>query len=81
MKKIPIINENDLNALVEESLKNEGVLTTPTEYSQMLINVKGVSINNTPRKDGRYQGYIIDNGIKRYIYGKTKEEVAIKIKE
>lgn len=79
--KIPIIDEKDLNLLIEQALKNEGVLTAPTEISQMIINVKGVSINATPRKDGRFQGYLIDENNKKYVYGKTREEVAIKIKE
>ena len=80
MSKIPLIDENDLNALIEEALKGGGVLATPKETSQMLIQMRGISINSKPRKDGRYQGYIEDNG-KHYVYGRTKEEVAIKIKE
>ena len=80
MKKIPIINEKDLDALIKEAIKNEGVLTAPTGYCQMLINIKGVSINAKPRKDGRFQGYIKENGQKYYFYGKSKDEVAFKIK-
>lgn len=79
--KIPIINEKDIEKLIELALKNEGVLTAPTELSQMIINVKGVSINSKPRKDGRYQGYLLDNGVKKYVYGKTREEVALILKE
>ena len=80
MPKIPIIDENDINSLIELALKNDGALTAPKEISQMLLNVKGVSINAKPRKDGRYQGYVIENGIKKYVYGKTKNEVTEKIK-
>lgn len=80
MSKIPLIDEDDLNALIEEALKGGGILATSKEVSQMLINMQGVSICSKPRKDGRFQGYIEDNG-KHYVYGRTKEEVAIKIKE
>lgn len=45
----------------------------------MLIKLKGVSVNSTPRADGRYQGYATLNGEKRYFYGKTKKEVEDKI--
>lgn len=45
----------------------------------MLIQLKGVSVNSTPRSDGRYQGYAILNGEKRYFYGRTKKEVEDKI--
>lgn len=79
-KRIPIIEEKDIEKLLELALKNEGVLTAPTELSQMLINVKGVSINSKPRKDGRFQGYIISENQKKYVYGKTKDEVAMQLK-
>ncbi len=79
-KKIPIIDEKNINALLDLALKNEGVLTAQTELSQMLINVNGVSINSKPRKDGRYQGYVIEDERKKYVYGKSKEEVAERIK-
>ena len=47
----------------------------------MNINVPGISINSKPRSDGRYQGYIVDGGIKKYIYGRSTNEVIMKIKE
>ena len=75
--KIPILDEKDLNALIEEAIKGNGVLATPTELSQMIINLPGVSINSKPRKDGRFQGYIVDKNGRTYAYGKTLEEVAI----
>lgn len=78
--KIPILDEKDLNALIEEAIKGNGVLATPTELSQMIINLPGVSINSKPRKDGRFQGYIVDKNGRTYAYGKTLEEVAIKLK-
>lgn len=78
--KIPILDEKDLNALIEQALKGDGVLVTPKELSQMIINLPGVSINSKPRKDGRYQGYIIDRNGRTYAYGKTVDEVAAKLK-
>ena len=61
MSKIPIIDENDLNSLIEEALKSNGTLVTPTEVSQMLINLPGICICSKPRTDGRWQGYILNN--------------------
>ena len=81
MRKIPIIHDKDLNSLIEQALKNDGVLATPKELNQMLIDLPGISINSKKRKDGRYQGYIIENGIKYYIYGRSLEEVRFKIRE
>lgn len=45
----------------------------------MLVNLRGVSVTAIPRKDGRYQGYAVQNGEKRYFYGRSREEVTIKI--
>lgn len=81
MKKVPIIEESDLNALVKQALdEHGGILATPTEYSQMIVNLPGVSIMHKPRKDGRYQGYLVENGEKHYVYGSSREEVARQIK-
>ncbi len=80
MNKIPIINEKDNQSLTELALKNDG-LTAPKELSDMLMTLNGVSISSKPRKDGRYQGYISENGVRNYVYGKTREEVAIILKE
>lgn len=74
---IKIIDDPD--ELILEALNKGDVLATPRE-GQMLINMTGVSINAKPRRDGRYQGYILCNGQKKYLYGKTREEVATKIK-
>ncbi len=56
-------------------------LTAPQKENQMLlsIDVPGISINATPRKDGRFQGYATRDGEKKYFYGKTREEVKQKI--
>lgn len=73
------VNEN-LNELLHEALKNGDNLTTPKD-SQMLIYMDGISINSKPRRDGRYQGYIAQKDrTKKYFYGKTRDEVATKIK-
>ena len=79
MNKIPIIDENDLQGLIELAIKNDGELTT-TKGSQMLKYIPGVSINTKPRKDGRYQGYVKDEDFKFYFYGHTLEELCFKIK-
>lgn len=48
----------------------------------MLIDVSGVSINSKPRKDGRFQGYVLtEEGRPKYFYGKSREEVAEKISD
>lgn len=63
-------------------INNGYALTTPTE-NQMLIEIQvdGVSVNTKPRPDGRFQGYATDDdGHKQYFYGKTREEVIVKIR-
>lgn len=71
---------DNLDELLIEVLNNGDTLTTPTE-GQMLINIKGVSINTKPRRDGRYQGYVTNgDGTKQYFYGYSREAVAEKIK-
>ena len=50
------------------------------EEEDMNITVPGISVNSKPRADGRYQGYMIDNGVKKYVYGRSREEVVLKIK-
>lgn len=75
---IKIIEDTD--ELILEALKNGGALTTPKE-GQMLINMSGVSISAKPRRDGRYQGYILRDGQKKYLYGHSRSEVAEKIRQ
>ena len=48
-----------------------GASAAPDKEMQMLIDLPGVSINATPRKDGLFQGYAVRDGIKKYLYGKT----------
>lgn len=79
-EKIPILDEKDLNALIEQALNGNGILVTPKELSQMIIHLPGVSIGTKPRKDGRYQGYIYDRNGRTYAYGKTPDEVAEKLR-
>lgn len=45
----------------------------------MLIDAKGVSVNKAPRKDGRFQGYVNVEGIKKYFYGSTYDETVQKV--
>lgn len=81
MNKIPIIDEKDIDRLIEECLNKGGTLVTPSEVSQMLINVAGICICEKPRPDGRWQGYILREGKRNFVYGKSKEEVALKLKD
>lgn len=74
------IVELGTDELIAEALNNGGALATYKE-SQMLIQMSGVSINAKPRKDGRYQGYVLHDGEKKYLYGRSREEVAGKIKQ
>lgn len=75
-----ILDFNCFDELMHEALKNGDTLTTPTE-SQMLINMTGISINAKPRRDGRYQGYVVKpNSEKQYFYGRSRDDVAAKIK-
>lgn len=62
------------------SSKNKGFSLEEKEIEKMLIEIDGISINKSPRKDGRFQGYLYVKGEKKYIYGKTRAEVAEKIK-
>lgn len=45
----------------------------------LLLNIPGVSVTSTPRKDGRFQGYVKLKDVKYYVYGKSQEDVLIKI--
>lgn len=45
----------------------------------MLLELPGVSITKKPRADGRFQGYIKLNDIKHYVYGRTADDVLLKI--
>ncbi len=47
----------------------------------MELNIKGLSINKKPRKDGRYQGYYYDGKDKQYVYGLTRAEVEEKLRK
>ena len=59
---------------------NEDDSFSTMKEEDMNINVPGISVNSKPRTDGRYQGYIVVNGVKKYVYGRTAYEVVLKIK-
>lgn len=66
----------------EENKKNFKVLSFPSgKGEEMLINIKGVSVSPTKRKDGRYQGYYSDGKQKQYVYGRTIPELEEKIRK
>lgn len=75
--------ENKASTIQVEAFKNESgdTLATLEKENQMkiMIEVPGISINSKPRKDGRYQGYAVRDGEKRYFYGRTYAEVEQKI--
>ena len=58
--------------------KEEGEALKPQEVA-MLINMPGISVCSKKRADGRYQGYITKGGVKRFFYGKSVNEVVLKI--
>lgn len=73
-----------LSSLIEAKNINDkhgNALTTEKE-SQMLVEMKGVSITSKPRCDGRFQGYIIkEDGQRKYFYGRSYQDVTNKIRE
>lgn len=73
-----IIDINDTQQLLKAAINTSGEATSSEE--KMLIEMDGVSVTAKPRKDGRYQGYVLQNGKKKYLYGKSPEEVKNKIK-
>ena len=69
-----------LAGIVPQSDNTKGnALKANKKEDQMLIDAKGVSVNKTPRKDGRYQGYATVAGIKKYFYGSTYDETVQKV--
>lgn len=74
MKKIPVYDSLD-DVIAAEDF---GDVSAGSRI--MIKNLPGVSITSKPRRDGRYQGYCISGDIKTYFYGRTQEEVAVKIK-
>lgn len=53
----------------EQESNFSGGFSTEEKTETMLINLSGVSINSKPRADGRYQGYAMRDGEKKYFYG------------
>lgn len=48
--------------VIKEAVNTSGETTSSEE--KMLIEMDGVSVTAKPRKDGRYQGYVLQNGKK-----------------
>ena len=83
LETLPDAATNKRTEKEEKRAKSEentgGNLPDPKER-QMLINMAGTSITSVPRKDGRFQGYLVrEDGRKKYFYGRTYREVAEKI--
>lgn len=78
--KLEIINDYDIPRLLDvlNNVKN-GDIQKENEV-RMLLDLKGVSIDTKPRKDGRWQGRASIDGVRVSFYGKSKEEVIIKMR-
>ena len=74
--------EKERFKLLFHVVKNDNDMPTKTIKSEVdeMLKIKGVSISSKPRFDGRYQGYILEFGRRKYFYGSSKDEIAIKIK-
>ena len=78
-KEVSAEEKTETNQKSIEQKKLNGNLLNPKE-EQMVIELPGVSVNSIPRKDGRFQGYLIDgDGKKKYIYGRSYKDVTEKI--
>jgi hypothetical protein len=53
---------------------------TKGEAAEKPYKIKGISIDSKPRVDGRYQGRITVEGVRKSVYGKSLGEVSQKIK-
>ena len=63
----------------EKKRYEEKAASSAAEEQKMLIDFSGVCVCAKPRSDGRYCGYYTYKGAKRYVYGKTVDEVKLKI--
>ena len=51
------------------------------QEEEMQLEIKGCCVSKNARKDGRYMGYLTENGVRTYVYGATKQEVVEKIQK
>lgn len=51
------------------------VSTTGKKENEMMIDMPGISMCKTPRKDGRYQGHVTKDGVTKYLYGKSLKDL------
>ena len=72
------INSRRCGDNVVLQFQKDGGLSSQKEKS-LLIDIKGVSMNTHKRKDGRFQGYVSQDGVRVYFYGKSTEELSQKI--
>lgn len=75
MKKIYVYNS------IDEVIAAEDFEDVSAGSRIMIKTLPGVSIGAKPRSDGRYQGYCSNEGVKTYFYGRSPEEVAVKIRD
>ncbi|MDR1905374.1 MAG: site-specific integrase [Clostridiales bacterium] len=81
-KKIKVYDMFSIDELLAELDNQDGSISNPEkERINMLLEIKGVSVDSKPRVDGRWQGRaLIDNAYKS-VYGKSKEEVIFKLQK
>ena len=71
---------DELPEINEEPKTNNDDLATEKESQMLENNALRMSVTSKPRKDGRYQGYIVTDGEKTFYYGRTQDEVKMKLK-
>lgn len=78
MSVLKIYTETEKDKLLEELLHSPAVPQTLEDT--ILKNTKGTKVYDTPRKDGRYYGYVTKEGSRIFVYGKSVTEVKNKIR-
>ncbi|MDR2047716.1 MAG: site-specific integrase [Clostridiales bacterium] len=79
-KKIKVYDMYSLDELLSELNGQDGSISDKNkERINMLLEIKGVSVDKKPRKDGRYQGRVMIDGKYTSVYAKTREEVIFKL--
>ncbi|MDR1939257.1 MAG: site-specific integrase [Clostridiales bacterium] len=82
MKKIKVYDMFSIDELLAELNNQDGSISNPEkERINVLLEIKGVSVDSKPRKDGRWQGRALVDGAYKSVYGKSKEEVIFKLQK
>lgn len=83
---VKIIYGNDSPRRAKEDVlqfnkKEQSCISSEKEDDTMNFNIPHSGVGKTPRKDGRFQGYVVIKNHKYYAYGKTREDVKKRIIE